>query len=277
AESSLAQESKQTTKNVDSTKFPGQKELTCKLRVPVTGNKEGDYIYRVEVTPDLDRVPSCATVAGDKLPTVTLKQTALYDPYENNLEFDHPESGELALDIHLIGNPEPNRVSLQKRQDETSAMVSLSSQDYRWAYDRTAGAVGGVLKLFITGGLRKDVSTTYILKAENGVLGQDEFEYKFSVGGESKEGNEDGNLFLIVGISAGGVALVLILAIILAVVLRARRSRDERYDVPLPPGARSETNLSAGYLYPNSVYIEEPPSRNPRDASYSDYAEPYLD
>ncbi|GFN79325.1 hypothetical protein PoB_000583100 [Plakobranchus ocellatus] len=274
-ESSLTLAPVQTTNNVDSNKFPGHKELTCKLRVPVTGNTEVNFKYEVEVTPDLNQVPACATVDGHPLPAMSLKATALYDPEENDLVFDYPESGELELDIQVIGNPEPNRVSLHMRQDETSAMVSLSSRDYRWEYDRTAGAIGGVLKLFITGGLRKDVSTEYILNAENGVLGQDEFEYKFSVGDEVTEGNSGDNILLIVGISAGGVIVVLILAIIVVVVLRGRRPHDEGYDTAVP----------SGYLYPDTAYHPAHLAPNPRRPYQSDYcdgwsniyAEPYVD
>ncbi|GFO28982.1 hypothetical protein PoB_005548700 [Plakobranchus ocellatus] len=272
--------------NVASTKFPDDKKLTCQMRVPVREKTEGTYTFQVAVT--LNGITSSPpiTTEGYILPAVNLKPTALYDPTENNHEYDYPSSGVLALDIHVLGNPEPNRVQLRAGQGDGSAMVSLSSQDYQWEYDKTAGAVGGIIKLSITGGLREDVSTMYVLKAENGVSSTDEFEYKFSVrraavqptadpqdqSGEEDEDSEEGgsstNVPLIVGIIVAAVVVIAILVIALLIVLRRGRdpseaTPDSNFDPPYSsfdqPGP-SFTNPDNGIYAELGATGENPPA-----------------
>ena len=103
--------------------------------------------------------------------------TALYDTTENNHVFNYPESGELNVDVHVTGNPEPNRVTLAVRHAETTNRVPVSSRDFRWAYDKTVGSESGVIQLSVM----VDGVSEFTLMAENGVVGGTEFEYKFSV------------------------------------------------------------------------------------------------
>ncbi|GFO27237.1 hypothetical protein PoB_005374200 [Plakobranchus ocellatus] len=269
--SSLNQELEQTVSNEDSTKFPGHKKVTCQLRVPVTGNKEGSYMFQVEVTPDMDNIPACAKVAGDPLPAVNLKPISLSNPGDNDLVFDYPLSGELELDIQLIGNPEPNRVLLFVSGGTTSTMPSLTSKDYRWKYQRTAENYGGVLKLVVTGGFQQGASTTYILRAGNGMIGKEEFEYKFFVndGAAVTEGDADHKIPLLVGLAVGAAVIVLILVVIFIAVLRRwkcppkqscpdsskQASRDSSKQAT---HNSSNAALPKGYLYPNTAFYLEP-------------------
>ena len=39
------------TRNEDSTAYPGNKKVTCDLRMPVAGNRGGAYQFRVEISP----------------------------------------------------------------------------------------------------------------------------------------------------------------------------------------------------------------------------------
>ena len=39
------------TRNEDSTAHPGDKKVTCELRLPVAGNRGGDYQFFVEISP----------------------------------------------------------------------------------------------------------------------------------------------------------------------------------------------------------------------------------
>ena len=102
---------------------------------------------------------------------------ALYDRAENNHVFNYPESGELNVDVHVTGNPEPNRVTLAVRHGETSRRVPVSSRDFGWAYDKTVGSESGVIQLSVM----VDGVSEFTLKAENGVVAGSEFEYMFSV------------------------------------------------------------------------------------------------
>ena len=41
------------TRNNDSTAYPGQQTVTCELRLPVAGNRAGEYQFQVEITPNI--------------------------------------------------------------------------------------------------------------------------------------------------------------------------------------------------------------------------------
>ena len=115
--------------------------------------------------------------------------TTLLNFEDNNHIFKYPQSGQLAIDVYVKGNPEPTNVRLWVRQSDASGTVPVSSQNFRWTYQKTAGAVqSGVIQLTISGGLEDGEISSYTLKAENGVVSESEFEYKFSVNGMDIEG-----------------------------------------------------------------------------------------
>ena len=41
------------TRNNDSTAYPGQQTVTCELRLPVAGNRAGEYQFQVDITPNI--------------------------------------------------------------------------------------------------------------------------------------------------------------------------------------------------------------------------------
>ena len=49
--SDLAVQPVLNTRNADSTAYPGDQTVTCDLRLPVSGNRGGDYQFRVEISP----------------------------------------------------------------------------------------------------------------------------------------------------------------------------------------------------------------------------------
>ena len=64
------------TRNSDSTLFPGDKKVTCELRMPVAGNRGGDYQFSVDISPT-NRLGNLSTRVTT--PTVNLsKELRLY-------------------------------------------------------------------------------------------------------------------------------------------------------------------------------------------------------
>ena len=111
----------------------------------------------------------------------------MYKPAENNHVFGYPESGELNVDVHVTGNPAPNRVTLWVQRDQTSSRVPVSSRDFTWNYVRSVGSDIGLLQLSVRGGLGTGSVIKYTLEAGNGVVGATEFEYKFTVQDDKSE------------------------------------------------------------------------------------------
>ena len=123
-----------------------------------------------------------SSVLNDLPVSVLLTEpTTLYDALDNNHVFSYPVSGQLEIDVHVIGNPEPKRVTLWVRRSEAINQVPVSSRAFQWTYERTVGSKAGVIQLSVTGGLESGGISTYILRVENGVVGEHKFEYKFTV------------------------------------------------------------------------------------------------
>ena len=113
--------------------------------------------------------------------------TTLQDPDENNHVFNCPVSGELKVDIHVRGSPGPNRATLW-RQSLASSKVPVSSRDFQWTYVTTAARSGvGCIELSVTGGLESGGISSYTLKVENGIIGEPEFKYMFTVNDLKRE------------------------------------------------------------------------------------------
>ncbi|GFO28541.1 hypothetical protein PoB_005504600, partial [Plakobranchus ocellatus] len=229
----------------DSASFPGDLAVTCQLRIEVTGNEQGNYRFQVGVTPDVQDIPVTSTVTSEI--TLTLSATALFNPNENGHVYDYPANGQLKLDIEVTGNPEPNRVSLSVRYDETSAAVPLSSQDYSYTYSVVASSGRGILRLVVTGGFKIGISSLYTFQASNGVVGPEPFEYRFSV--DAIEDEDEQFSFFAAGCAIGGLGLFFIVVSVIIVCF------------PRVCKARKQTNCNSykhadGSDYSNPVYAE---------------------
>ena len=95
--------------------------------------------------------------------------------------FEYPDSGKLVIDVHIRGNPDPNRVTLWKRQGETTNSVPISSQDFQWTFERVLESVAGVIQITISDNMVPGSFGNYALKAENGVIEDSKFQYIFAV------------------------------------------------------------------------------------------------
>ena len=72
----LATQPTMVTRNSDSTLYPGDKKVTCDLRLPVAGNRDGAYQFRVEIS-STDKLGNLSTHVTT--PTVNLsKELRLY-------------------------------------------------------------------------------------------------------------------------------------------------------------------------------------------------------
>ncbi|GFO25071.1 hypothetical protein PoB_005157600 [Plakobranchus ocellatus] len=230
----------QTTSHDMSFRFPGEQKVTCQLHLSVTDVPGGSYRFQVEVSPDLPRVQASDIIVTSPLPTLSLRSTALYKPSDNDHVFKYDGSGQFSVDVEIVGNPGPNRVSLRLKSDEISNGNPVLSQNYHWRYERSAGNDGGIIQIFITGGLPTSGTNMYSLKAENGVAGGDTFVYVFSViGSDQDEATKGLKTVEIIGIVAAGSVVVVVIVIVLVVILILRRrhrpqqpSQKEDYDVP---------------------------------------------
>ncbi|KAK3803051.1 hypothetical protein RRG08_056545 [Elysia crispata] len=64
------------TRNNDSTAYLGQQTVTCELRLPVAGNRAGEYQFQVEITPNIIPVTGNQSVFATT-PTVNLANATL--------------------------------------------------------------------------------------------------------------------------------------------------------------------------------------------------------
>ena len=105
--------------------------------------------------------------------------TALYSTGENNHVFQFPMTGKLKIDVHITGNPPPNRILLKVSQDNSSSPVPVSSLEYSTTYNSTAGSDGGILTLVLSVGLEYGRDSFYSLELSNGIISPTQCEYNF--------------------------------------------------------------------------------------------------
>ncbi|KAK3769822.1 hypothetical protein RRG08_051315 [Elysia crispata] len=263
----------------DSTAYPGLKKSICGLQVSVIGSSAGDYRFKVKITSILDAQEGNVLSAEKLTPVVSLNPTTLLNFEDNNHIFKYPQSGQLAIDVYVKGNPEPTNVRLWVRQSDASGTVPVSSQNFRWTYQKTAGAVqSGVIQLTISGGLEDGEISSYTLKAENGVVSESEFEYKFSVNGMDIEAaaavsEKQNNLPVIAGSAAGGLVLLLIIIVMIIFVLRKRRNvQNSGSDYNT---AQHIGEFDSPYIYPNKGFSPDGGNRE-EESQYSKLPSPYL-
>ncbi|GFS10330.1 hypothetical protein ElyMa_003058400 [Elysia marginata] len=160
----------------DSVIYPGYSRAQCTLRMPLTGNRAGDYQFQVEFT-SRDSLKSEPTLTSK----ISLRATELYNSQDNDHIFQNPNSGDLGIDVHVTGSPAPTRVTLWVRHGESLASVPVSSRDFQWTFERTVGTDAGVLQLSVNVGGEPGSTSAYKLQAENGVVSGSKFAYEFTV------------------------------------------------------------------------------------------------
>ncbi|GFS12653.1 hypothetical protein ElyMa_003117000 [Elysia marginata] len=253
----------------DSVIYPGYSRAQCTLRMPVTGNRAGDYQFQVDFT-SRDSLKSEPTLTSK----ISLRATELYNSQDNDHIFQYPDSGDLGIDVHVTGSPAPTRVTLRVRHGESSASVPVSSRYFRWTYERTVGFDVGVIQLSVDVGGEPGSISAYTLEVENGVVSSRKFEYKFTVKPASESSNN--TLPVIAGISAGALVFIgLIIVTIVVLLVRRRRAhlRDGSLDYNRPkPGGSSEP----GYIYPNFGYAPDAETRASPSPYSTDITSSYL-
>ncbi|GFR60945.1 hypothetical protein ElyMa_001835500, partial [Elysia marginata] len=165
---------------VNSTRYPGDRELTCMFRMHLTHIQEGRYTFAVEFrAPVRDYKPTIKH--ADSIPALDLKATAhdLTDP----VTFD-PTTEDFQLDILVTSNPPPHQFSLSMRYDESSAYVPVSTQYYSATYNRSEeDQLRGRIQLRVRSTtFRNEQRKGYFsLTADNGVIGDTPFEVAFTI------------------------------------------------------------------------------------------------
>ncbi|GFO25076.1 hypothetical protein PoB_005158100 [Plakobranchus ocellatus] len=165
----------------DSAQFPGDKEVTCQLRIQIVGIPENLYRFRPVLFPENAPNIASAITYGDTMPPLSLWRTVLSDEAENDRVFNFPESDELLVTIPVTGNPQPNRFSLNVRYTNTSAPSPMPDEDYSAIFNPSTSNSRGVITLTISAGLKRDQTSRFSFKADNGVVGRSALEYNFSV------------------------------------------------------------------------------------------------
>ena len=107
----------------------------------------------------------------------------LYKSDDTDHVFDFPLNGELKIDVHITGNPPPNRILLKVSQDNSSSPVPVSSLEYSTTYNSTAGSDGGILTLVLSVGLEYGRDSFYTLELSNGIISPTPCKYNFRVTG----------------------------------------------------------------------------------------------
>ncbi|GFS01052.1 hypothetical protein ElyMa_006414000 [Elysia marginata] len=214
-----------SVENRQSTRYPGDKEVTCQLRVSVYGIHEGSFKFSLGILPDVAGVHHLATVFPDHMPQLDLWATDLFDAEENGHVFTFPKTGELHIDVQVTGNPPPNRIFLKVRHKNSVSSVPVSSLDYFTRYNSTAGSSGGVVSLVLARTLREYPDSSYNLILSNGVIGQTKCEYKFSVTASQASVQEDDQpLLFYVGLGVGVFGLLLVLLVVITFAVKKCRT-----------------------------------------------------
>ncbi|GFR98285.1 hypothetical protein ElyMa_002766100 [Elysia marginata] len=242
----------------ESTLFPGNKEVTCELRVPVRGHSAGDYLFRAAVQPDVPfRLTGDHFVQGDEI-SLKLSEVALEESHSDNMTFEIKKGSDLRKTLHITGNPPPNRFSLTMRPEKDATALTVLDKDHTISYG------SGSLQLQL-----RDVGRSgsrfgyYTFRAGNDVGGLwPQLEYKFILQEKYNEpspspspvsGESDGGLGLpaVIGIVVGAALFIIIVVIVICYLKMIRRRKAEErpqngnFDHPYP---------ASGYIYPNMAF-----------------------
>ncbi|KAK3741376.1 hypothetical protein RRG08_034421 [Elysia crispata] len=115
-----------------SSRHPGDKEVTCELRMPVRSYAAGDYYFRVAVQADVPHLSPDDFVQGDNI-SLQLNEVAL-ESHIGNEVFEVEEGNDLTRKIRITGNPPPNRFSFMMQPSKDSNSLNVIDSDYTLSY-----------------------------------------------------------------------------------------------------------------------------------------------
>ncbi|RUS80902.1 hypothetical protein EGW08_011338, partial [Elysia chlorotica] len=115
-----------------SSRHQGDQEVTCELRMPLTGYSAGNYYFRAAVQADVPTLSRDAFVHGDNI-SVQLSEVAL-ESHIGNEAFEVDKGDFLVRTIQITGKPPPNRFLITVRTDKDSPPLNVEDSDYSLSY-----------------------------------------------------------------------------------------------------------------------------------------------
>ncbi|GFO36960.1 hypothetical protein PoB_006346500 [Plakobranchus ocellatus] len=229
---------------------PGNKLVTCELRMPVQNLQEGDYHLLAAVQPSVPERSDDDLVYADYPSNLKLSTVTLSYQMSKSTTFSVETGSDLQTELDITGNPPPNRFILTLRTSKKSNILTIPNGDYNVSSSNR--------KLTLT---LKDVGKSglgfgyYTFHASNGINGTSpELKYTFKVT-LLEEGDDDNSARKVGILLAIGLNSALMIFSIFGCVLLCRRNRRRKLQ---SRGSNYASPNEACYIYPNMGFQPDP-------------------